>query len=57
LDIVVLAEKLKETEDAAQRQLIVKLSLNFELICLVTEHLHQDVFLAVEMIIRVNNFV
>ena len=57
LDVVILAEKLKEAEDATERQLVIELSFNFKLICLVTEHLHQDVLLAVEMIIRVNNFI
>ena len=57
LDVVVLAEQLQEAEDPAQRQLVVQLRLDLELVRLVTEHLHQDVLLAVEVVVRVHDLV
>lgn len=57
LDVVILAEQLKETEDPAECQLVVELSLYFEFVCLVAEHLDEDVLLAVEVVVGVHDLV
>lgn len=57
LDVVVLAEKLKESKSTAQRQLVVQLSLNLEFIGLMPEHLYQHSLLFIKQIVRVYNLV
>jgi hypothetical protein len=57
LYVVVLAEKLQESKSTAQCQLVVQLSLDLELIGLMSEHLYQHSLLFIKQVVRVHNFV
>lgn len=56
-NIVILTEKLKETECTAESHLVIQLGLYFKFISFMAKHFYQNIFFTIEIVIRINNLV